>query len=149
MLTELRKDLKNLKKVEMLILDARERGLSFSEQNELQLRTSTDKIIFRCAAVAGCEMPYTELFASVLSEQIISFILKFGYELLTVDEVLLAMEINLSPRSFWYTGVEIEEVTFIGKCVNLVFISKVLANYLLLRTLLDRKIQNHIDGHTL
>lgn len=122
-------------------------GESLCELLDNELRISTDQIILNCSAIVGCEMPYTELFANVLSEQIISFIMDFGYPTYTLKEVLLAMRINCTQKFSISDVVEIDEITFTGRCVNVNFISKVLKNYSLLRNSLDRKLQNFIDGH--
>lgn len=140
-------ELKNLSLVEKKIIDARLNGLSFLELDKKELQLSTDQIILRCSAIYGCEMPYTELFANVLSEEIISFVNGFLYGSLTLAEIILAMEINLPQTFLLSNAVELEEVNFSGRCVNVCFIAKVLKNYKLLRNSLDRKIQNQIDGH--
>jgi hypothetical protein len=146
-LTELRRELIKLSKIENLILDARLDGISFCELNDTDLRIATDKIILNCSAIVGCEMPYTELFANVLSEQIITFLMDFGYSSYTLSEIMLSMRINCTQRFMISDVVDIEEIMFVGRCVNVNFISKVLKNYALLRNSLDRKLQNFIDGH--
>lgn len=146
-MVELKKELKNLSIVEKKIINARLSGLSFSEQEKKDLQLSTDQIILRCSAIYGCEMPYTDIFANILSEQIISFVNGFLYEELTLAEIILAMEINLPQTFLISNAVELDEVAFSGRCVNVSFLSRVLKNYKALRNSLDRKIQNHIDGY--
>lgn len=143
----MRKELANLGNIENLVIDARLTGMSFSEMEDREIRVATDQIILRCSAIVGCDLPFTDMFANVLSEQIISFITKFGYLNYTVKEVLLSMEINLLHPMPGYLAVEIDEVYFSGRGVNVTFISKVLKNYRLIRNQLDRKLQNHIDGY--
>ena len=66
---------------------------------------------------------------------IISIFFKdFGYEYLTLEEILLAFRLNVMPTA--------EKVQFTGTCVNVDFISKVINEYLNTRKLLDRKLQN-------
>ena len=135
--------------VDKKIIEARLDGLSFLDQNQKELQLSSDQIILRCSAIYGCEMPFTDIFANILSEQIISFINGFLYGNLTLAEIILAMEINL-PQSFMISNaVDIEEIQFTGRCVNVAFLAKVLKNYKALRFSLDRKMQNHIDGYQL
>ena len=143
----MQRDLLKLSKVENLILDARLDGESFCELTENDLRLATDQIILNCSAIVGCEMPYTELFANVLSEQIISFLMDFGYPTYTLKEVLLSIRINCTQKFSISDVVDIEEIPFTGRCVNVNFISKVLKNYATLRHTLDRKLQNFIDGY--
>lgn len=130
-----------------MIIDARLDGSSFSELSKTDLRVATDQVILNCSAIVGCDMPFTELFANVLSDQIVSFILEFGYETYTLKEVVLAMRINCTQKFTISDSVDIDEITFTGRCVNINFISKVLKNYSLLRNSLDRKLQNFIDGY--
>ena len=139
--------MKNLGEIEQLVIDARLDGKSFFEMNENEIRVATDQIILRCSAEVGCDLPFTDLFANILSEQIISFIKNFGYENYTVREVLLAMEINLIHPLPANLALDVNEVVFTGRCVNVNFISKILKNYQLIRHQLDRKIQNQIDGY--
>lgn len=115
--------------------------------DEKALRVATDQIILRCSAIVGCEMPFTEMFANILSEQIISFIIGFGYNNLTLSEIILAIETNIASSLKMPAGIEVEEITFSGRCVNVTFLSKVLKNYISIRNLLDRKLQNVVDGY--
>lgn len=130
-----------------MIIDARLNGSSFSELSDMDLRVATDQIILNCSAIVGCDMPYTELFANVLSQQIVSFITEFGYGSYTLQEVILALKINCTQNFIISDSVDIDEVIFSGRCVNVNFISKILKNYSLLRNSLDRKLQNFIDGY--
>ena len=141
------RELIKLSKVENLILDARLEGESLCELPADELRIATDQIILNCSAITGSEMPYTELFANVLSEQIVSFLMDFGYPSYTLKEVLLSMTINCTQKFLVSDVVDIDEITFTGRCVNVNFISKVLKNYSMLRNSMDRKLQNFIDGY--
>lgn len=130
-----------------MVLDARLEGKSFFEQNNNEILLSTDQVILRCSAIFGCDLPHTDHFANILSEQIISFIMKFGYSELTVNEVILAMEINL-PQCFTLgINYDIEQVLFSGRTVNVNFLAAILKNYKIVRHYFDRKIQNHLDGY--
>lgn len=147
MLTELRKTLKNQSEIEKLVIDARLDGNSISEMDEKELRITADKIIVTCSAYTGCELPITEFFAETLSEAILSFLKKMGYGDLTLNEILFAMEMNLNHQFRLPGSIDFQDVVFSGRCVNVSFISKVLANYMLIRVHLDRRFQNMIDGH--
>lgn len=146
-LTDWRKELSNLTQLENLIIDARIDNVSFSSLEGNNLRVACDKIIIKCSAFYGCEMPYTDKFASVLSQEIHHFILTYGYENLSLEEIIIAMEINMNHTLKIPVGIEIQPFEFFGRCVNVSFLSKVLNNYMAIRNLLDRKIQNKIDGY--
>lgn len=140
-------DCPNLTEVEKKIAESRLTGKSFFELEENEIRFSTDQIIFRCAAEFGCALPSTEGFAEIISDELLIFIKDFGYGELTVEEVFLAMRLNSKGGLKFPSGVDVEAVVFTGNCVNVNFISKILSNYLAIRNILDRKLQNLLDGH--
>jgi len=71
----------------------------------------------------------------------------FGYSELTEEELLLALRLNCITGVKYPSGLEIEKIPFTGATFNVFFISNVLENYMKIRTILDRKFQNKIDGH--
>jgi len=103
--------------------------------------------MLRGAAVSGCVVPGTEFFAEIIAEELTAFILEFGYKDLTYDEIILALRINSKGGYKYPTGVDLEPVVFFGNCFNVDYFSKILSNYMVIRTLLDRKLQNVIDGY--
>lgn len=129
------------------MIDARLEGKTFYQMSEEELVVAVDQIILRSSAEIGCDLPFTEMFSNVLSEQIILFINNCGYENYTLREVLLSFQINLIHPLPKYLAVELHEVIFSGRCVNVSFISKTLSNYKEIRHQLDRKLQNFIDGY--
>lgn len=122
-------------------------GKSISQLNENDLTYTSDQIIVRGAAICGCDMPQTDFFASVLSKEIINFIFEFGYENLTLEEIVLAMKINANNDLKNPLGEDLAQIDFVGRFVYVGFLAKVLKNYMILRTNLDRKFQNQIDLH--
>jgi len=136
-----------LTEIENKILDYRTSGLSFCQLEETDLRVATDKIIIRYSSMCGCPLPQTEYFAEVLSDEISIFINDFGYRNLTLDEILFAIRINAGTDMKLPPGIELQHIEFTGVCVNVNFISKVLRNYMAIRNMLDRRIQNKLDGY--
>jgi len=128
-------------------LDARLTGFSISQLSENDLRIASDKIIIRCSVLTGCEMPFTEFYAAALTEQILEIFVKFGFDKLTLAEILLAMEMNWMKYVQLPSGDYADEIRFEGKTVNVSFITKVLYKYMMIRNFLDRKLENHIDGY--
>lgn len=147
MLAELKKDLKNLGKIEYLVIDARLDGKTFSQMTDEESVIATNQIILSSSVGFGCDLPFTEMFSNVLSEQILLLINNCGFENYTLSEVLLSLQINLMHPLPSYLAVELNEVVFSGRCVNVNFISKTLNNYKAIRYQLDRKLQNFIDGY--
>lgn len=146
LLTDLRDTIK-LTAVEEKILAGRLLGISFCELNKKETREAVDQIILRGSAITGCKLPQTDFFADFIAEEVSVFINDFGFSELTPGEILLALRLNECRSLKFPSGVEIERVEFSGHCFNIAYFSKVLANYKVLRNLLDRKFQNHIDGH--
>lgn len=141
------KELKRPTKIEVRIIKARSEGLSFCELDGDDQRIAIDQIMFRGAAICGCNLPQTEMFATYVADEISSFILEFGYEELTLNELLLALKINAFGKIKNPAGEDIEQVCFTGNTINVFYLGKILKNYKVLRDNLDRRIQNQIDGY--
>ena len=138
-----------LTKAEQKIVESRMVGLSFGQLDEDDSKLAVDQIMLRVAAICGCALPNTEFFAKFIAEEITNFILEFGYADLTLEEILLAFRFNARAGLKYPNGEQIETVFFTGNCVNVDYIAKVLANYMSIRVILDRKLQNKIDGYEL
>lgn len=132
---------------ERKILKARIYDWSFCQLSEAEQRVAIDQIMFRGAAICGCSLPQTELFAKFISEEITIHILEFGYAEYTLDEILLALRINSTGKIKNSAGDDMEQVYFSGAVINVIYLSKILSNYRILRNHLDRQLQNKIDGY--
>jgi hypothetical protein len=137
---------KKLTEVEHLIAKARVVADPIAEQTETSQRAAIDQIMLRGAALTGCPLPSTEFFADIISQEIGVFLADFGYNMLTLEEVLLAMRLNCRTDLRFPSGTDVQQVPFVGNCFNVDFLSKVLANYSAMRTIFERKLENHIDG---
>jgi hypothetical protein len=136
-----------LTKIEKDIIQSRLEGLSFCQLSENDLRLATDQIMIRGAAMCGCALPNTEGFAEIISSELIIFINKFGYENLTLSEILLSMRLNLKGGLKYPTGLQVEYIPFSGHCFNVDYIAKILLSYSYFRNILNQKFTNHIDGY--
>lgn len=141
------KELKRPTTQEMKIVAARSKGGSFCELNGLEARVTIDQVMFRGAAISGCALPQTEIFAKFIAEEITVFILEFGYGELTEAEILLAMRINASGKIKNPAGEDFDQVVFLGNSINVVYLARILQNYKCLRDNLDRRIINQLDGY--
>lgn len=128
-------------------MKARDNGLSFCEMDELETRVTIDQIMFRGAAISGCALPQTEIFAKFIAEEIETFVLEFGYGELTQEEFLLAMRINAFGKIKNNAGEDLDQVVFFGNSFNVAYLAKILLNYKILRDNLDRKMKNQLDGY--
>ncbi len=106
-----------------------------------------DKIILGAAFITGCPTPSTDYYANHLSEEMITYLSKYGYDELTLEEILTALRLNTSYNLKQPTGYEIQPVHFEGACFHITFLAKVLYNYCILRGGLERKLQNFIEGY--
>ena len=132
---------------EQRIIKSRLTGFSFSQLDGKDKKISADKIMLNGAAISGCHLPATDFFASIIAEELIIFITDFGYGNLTEEEILLAFRFNSKGNLKLPSGINVEEVPFVGNCFNIDYMAKILYNYMILRTHIDRKIENHIDGY--
>lgn len=144
----MKNDLKKQTEIEKIIIDARLQGASIYEMEEKEWRIAADQIILKCSVITGCELPFTDFFAAQLSETIIEYINEMGYGDLSLKEIILAMKLNLPNRHKLPGGIELQEINFSGRCVNITFISKILWNYMVIRNHIDRRFQNMIDGYS-
>lgn len=128
-------------------MEARSDGLSFCEMADEELVWSADQIMIRGASMYGCKLPETDFLGQYISEEVRILINDFGFTELTLSEILLALRINQRADVRYPSGNEVCFVEFKGDCFNTKFLSDVLTMYINFRQILDRKIQNHIDGY--
>ncbi len=128
---------------EKKICKSRQVGYSFSQLDDDDRRVAVDQIMIRAAAICGCVLPTTEFFATFIAEEISIFLLEYGYEELTLEEILLSFRLNAKENT------DVDYVQFFGNCINVDYVAKVLGRYIIQRKLLDRKFQNKIDGYEL
>lgn len=136
-----------LTEVEVRIISARLIGLSISQLDKKEIKTTADQIMLQAAAITGCPLPQTEFFASVLTETMMEYLCDFGFGELTLEEIILSMKFNTKGGLRHPTGLEVDKVIFSGTCFNIDFLSKILSNYMIFRNNLDRKFENFIDGY--
>lgn len=108
-------------------------------------KTDLDKILLRGAAITGAPLPTTDFFADIISQEVYSFITEFGYADYTVFEVLLAMRMNARGEAKLINGTTWNFVPFFGNCFNVNFLAAVLNQYALVRTSVNRKLENYLD----
>lgn len=133
---------------EKLIVENRLSGKSLSEISGNDRKHYLDQIVARISAQAGCDLPQTDFFANIISEEMDGIMVDFGYDKLTLKEVIFALRLNSSPSSMKLpSGLDLDHIQFSGRFPNGYFLSKVLSNYMLLRKILDGKLSNFIDGY--
>ena len=123
-------------------------GKSLWEIPEEKHRFVTDEIILATATISGCGLPESELLGKYLSDELIRFLLDFGYEDYTVDEIITAVRLNTSGTGMIKNpagdDLYTKEPT---PRVSVAFIAGVLNNYKILRKNIDRVIENKLSGY--
>jgi hypothetical protein len=135
-------------KAEEAIIGAMMSGKKLNEMDDDALRYVADQIILKGAAIYGCGVPDSELFASVLSKEIIAFFLEFGYEDVTLSEIMLALNLNLFGKVIPNPlGEDLMTIEFKGNFIHVSFLANVLKNYSVLKTNLMSKLKNYLSGY--
>ncbi len=129
-----------------MIVASRLDGISFWEIDEKKYRFITDEIILATASISGAALPETEILAKYLSDEIVRFILDFGYEDYTVAEVIGAVRLNMSAVIRNPLGENLRQIDLPSR-VCVAFLAAVLNNYRIIRNGVDRLIENKINGY--
>lgn len=137
-----------LTKIEKKIIELRKKGKSFFELDESETRLATDMIMIDGSSLYGCPLVFSELLASAISRQIENYI-NDNYPEISDDEIIFALQINMQSDIRFPSGELIPVVEFYGSQFNVSFLVKVIEKYMRIRNILDRKLQNLIDGYPL
>lgn len=129
-----------------MVLKSRMNGNSFWEIEEDKHRQITDEIILSAASIFGMVLPETELLATYLSDEMITLIMDFGYDDFTVDEIMTALRFNTYPEIKNPSGDPLKQVESTYR-VSVVFLAGVLRNYKILRSGIDRMLENKLKGY--
>jgi hypothetical protein len=127
------------------ILKNRLSGFSIGQLNQSDLKVEVDSIVVRVCSIYGVELPRTELIADVIAKEFMSLLLDFGYEDLTVDEIILAFQFNTVGVRY-PSGFDIDSIPFTGVTFNISFAAKVLGNYMQVRKIMDGMFRNYLEG---
>lgn len=130
-----------------MVLDARTSGeLSFSQLEEDKQHTAAFMLILRISVISGLKVPENQIFIDELASQVSKYLTKFNFKNLTESEMELALQINIPVRFSYPSGFSMEIIEPFGDAVNVTFLGKVLNNYMGLRHLVERRLQNFING---
>lgn len=132
---------------ERRIVKNRIRGHSFAQISPESMQVEVDRLILKIASLYGCNVPQSDIHASMLCSLFRNFIEETEYQEYTPNEVELALLFNVNEKIEIPAATEYERVQFSGNTPNLNFVSSVLYNYSLLRNQLDKKIKMFLDGH--
>ena len=132
---------------EKKVLEARvKENLSISQISDDVLLLEMEEVIYRVSKISGMEFSESQSDLFFLKSELIIFLKNFGYLNLNLDEILLAFRINCDVSVVLKSGIEIEKIK-LPKTISVDVFSSVLKNYMIFRNVVDRKLQNIIDGY--
>lgn len=137
-----------LTKIEKKIIEIRIKGKSFFELDETETRLATDKIMINGSSLYGCPLVESELLATAISKEIETYV-NDNYPEISEDEIMYALQINMQSDIRYPSGEEVSVIDFTGDQFNVFFLVRVVEKYMKFRNILDRKLQNFIDGYEL
>lgn len=115
--------------------------------NDAELKKDIFDVILRISFISGCKLPDNEKLLDFFVDELIDFLREYGYATYAAMEILLAFRININTVLKMPSGITIEKIKMQTENISVEYISEVLHNYSIIRNCLDRKFQNHIDGH--
>lgn len=115
--------------------------------DDLAKRVCIDRIMFHACSIGGCGLPQTEAFAAYIAEDIEKFITTFGFEKLTEEEFLFALLLNSYGKIKNPCGDDLDDVQFVGNCINVKYLGQIFKNYKVLRDNLDNRLRNLLKGY--
>lgn len=133
--------------LESKIINARCSSVAISDLPPKKLKENIESMISSSVAIYGFYPPTSEGMIDLLTSEMTCYFLNNGFCHLTYDEFHLALQLNARGNLKFPSGVDAEPVKTFGATVSVKFVSDVLCLYMKFRDLLDRKIQNHIDGY--
>lgn len=129
-----------------MILEARAMGESFWElEKENDIRHFADRVIIQVSAITGDTLPESELMATAITDEIVSLLNDFGYDELTLAEIVLAARLNYYPSLKNPAGNDFVRAQSVGR-ISVSFLSQVLYNYKILRNFMETEFENKVKG---
>lgn len=144
--TGLEIDEKNLAWWEVEILKKRRGQPAFWEMPKPEAISVVSQIIHKGAAITGGELPPPIVLFDISVSEIFSFLVESGFDILSAEEIYFALRLGVTEIK-WSSGNEILPPVFQGKYFNLKYVADCLNTYLKMRTSLERKIYNELNGY--
>ena len=133
--------------IDKKIILARCTGIPIYDIQENEVDASICKLMVQISCISGIGLPENESYWLVFVSELRSYLMEYGFESYTDDEIILAFQLNCGTVMRNAAGDFIEPIQLFGECISVDYVIKVLSNYRQLRNLLDRKLQNFIDGY--
>lgn len=132
---------------EQKILDARISKNALIQFPTEELMERFNYLLNSISAISGMPLPKNDVMGVIVKTELITFLLDFGYKLLNEDEILLAFRLNAQGMCRFGDGTFMPVIEPIGEGMNVLYVAKILSNYMILRNNFDSKLKNIIDGY--
>ena len=140
-------ELKQKTKLEELIISSRCTGKSYGELKDEDKYAVCQSIVINGTVYHGFET-ITDDFMEALIKCMSMFIDNAQYEDFTEDEFLLVLQLSLFDESVFPKGIDFEKPQKNGaKHFNMPLFANLLQQYRAIRTFLDQKIINKLNGY--
>lgn len=138
---------KNPSKVEVKIYESRITGVSLTQHIEDTLNHCLTAIIFDISVISGHSLPKQDWMLKSLVKELEVYLLEFGYENLTIAEIILAFRLNCMCKLKYPSGSEVVHTEIFGEHISVDYISRVLNTYFSLRSIFDGQLKNVVNGY--
>jgi len=102
-------------------------------------------LLVKVCAISGAELPPTDFFSNILSNEFIKFLFDFGYADYNIEEFLLSFRLNANGMK--YPSGDMMDKIYFKKCMSINLAADVFGNYRILRNTMDTRLKNLIDGY--
>lgn len=133
-------------KVENKIYEARLKGISINQLDKVDFISQLLDSVIAISAITGHALPQEPTIAKKLIELLSSHLLEYGYENITLSELVLSATLNCPTGLKMPSGVDFTPVELFGNYISVHYVAKLLSFYITLRTMFDNQLKNIIDG---
>ncbi len=146
-LQELSQSYKRISEVEKKIVQAREAGLAISQLEIAELTEILGDVLINISVITGHKTPTNELYLELLIEELKVYLYEYGFDNLTIQEIILAFRLNCKCNFRYLSGDYAEPISIFGEYISVDYVSRVLHTYLTFRNILDSNLKNIVDGY--
>lgn len=144
---ELSQHYKRIKGSEQKILRARQDGFSISQLEVEELTEKLGNALINISVITGHSLPQNKLHTDLLVDELTVYLFEYGYENLTIAEIIEAFRLNCSCNFRYADGDYAQQTAIFGEHISVDYVSKVLNTYFTFRKILDSNLKNIIDGY--
>ncbi len=121
--------------------------MSISQIEVADLTEILGDVLINISVITGHKAPANELYLELLIEELKVYLYEYGFDNLTIQEIILAFRLNCKCNFRYPSGDYAEPVSIFGEYISVDYVSRVLHTYLTFRNILDSNLKNIIDGY--